>query len=57
MALMFLTRKRNRKSNVNLSHVSPTTLAPGNLIPISFIPIVAGDKLRFLLLHSFRRFR
>lgn len=47
MALMFLTRKRNRKSNVNLSHVSPTTLAPGNLIPISFIPIVAGDKLRF----------
>ena len=44
---MFLTRKRNRKSNVNLSHVSPTTLAPGNLIPISFIPIVAGDKLRF----------
>lgn len=44
---MFLTRSRNKKSNVNLSHTSPTTLAPGNLIPISFIPIVGGDKLRF----------
>ena len=44
---MFLTRSRNKKSNVNLSHTSPTTLAPGNLVPISFIPVVGGDKLRF----------
>lgn len=44
---MFLTRSRNKKSNVNLSHSSPTTLAPGNLVPISFIPVVGGDKLRF----------
>lgn len=44
---MFLSRRRNKKSVVNLSHVSPTTLAPGNLIPISFIPIVGGDKVRF----------
>ena len=45
--MMFLTRRRNKKSNVNLSHVSPTTLAPGNLIPISFTRIIAGDDLRF----------
>lgn len=32
---------------MNLSHVSPTTLAPGNLIPISFTRIFAGDDLRF----------
>lgn len=44
---MFLTRKRNRRSNINLSHVSPTTLAPGNLIPISHARIFAGDVLRF----------
>lgn len=44
---MFLTRKRNRKSNVNLSHTSPTTLAPGNLTPVSFVPVVGGDRLRF----------
>ena len=47
MALMFLTRKRNRRSNINLSHVSPTSLAPGNLIPISWARIFAGDNLRF----------
>lgn len=47
MALMFLTRSKNKRSNVKLSHVSPTTLAPGNLIPASFVRIVAGDKVRF----------
>lgn len=45
--MMFLSRRRNKKSNVNLSHVKPTTLAPGNLIPISFTRILAGDDLRF----------
>lgn len=45
--MMFLSRRKNKKSNVNLSHVSPTTLAPGNLIPISFTRILAGDDLRF----------
>lgn len=44
---MFLTRKRNRRSNVNLSHVKATTLAPGNLIPISFTRILTGDYLSF----------
>lgn len=44
---MFLTRRRNKKSNVVLSHVSPTTLAPGNLVPISFTRIFAGDDLLF----------
>lgn len=45
--MMFLTRRRNKKSNVNLSHISPTTLAPGNLIPISFTRVFAGDDLLF----------
>lgn len=44
---MFLTRKRNRRSNVNLSHVKVTTLAPGNLVPISFTRILTGDYLSF----------
>lgn len=44
---MFLTRKRNKRSNVNLSHVSPTTLAPGNIVPISTTRILSGDKLSF----------
>lgn len=44
---MFLTRKRNHRSNINLSHVSPTTLAPGNLIPISHARVFSGDVLRF----------
>lgn len=45
--MMFLTRKRNKRSNVNLSHVSPTTLAPGNLVPISFVRILANDSVSF----------
>lgn len=45
--MMFLTRRRNKKSNVNLSHTSPTTLAPGNIVPVSFTRILAGDDLRF----------
>lgn len=44
---MFLTRKRNKRSNVNLSHVKATTLAPGNLVPISFTRILTGDYLSF----------
>lgn len=47
MGMMFLTRRRNKKSNVNLSHTSPTTLAPGNIVPVSFTRIFAGDDLRF----------
>lgn len=47
MGLMFLSRRRNKRSNINLSHVSPTDLAPGNLIPISFVRIVNGDSVRF----------
>lgn len=45
--MMFLTRRRNKKSNVNLSHTSPTTLAPGNIVPVSFTRILTGDDLRF----------
>lgn len=44
---MFLTRKRNKRSNVNLSKVSATTLAPGNIVPISTTRIVAGDHVKF----------
>lgn len=44
---MFLSRRRNKLSNVNLSHTNPTTLAPGNLIPISFTRIVSDRKYRF----------
>lgn len=44
---MFLTRKKNRKSVQNLSHVSCTTAAAGNLNPISVVQIVAGDEVSF----------
>lgn len=44
---MFLTRKRNQKSVKDLSHVKCTTLAPGNLVPISTVRIVAGDDVSF----------
>lgn len=44
---MFLSRKRNKRSNVPLSHVSPTTLAPGNIVPVSYVRIVDGDRLSF----------
>lgn len=44
---MFLSRRRNKLSNANLSHTNPTTLAPGNLIPISFTRIVSDRKYRF----------
>lgn len=47
MGMMFLTRKRNKRSNINLSHSAVTPLAPGNLIPISFTRIVTGDRLSF----------
>lgn len=44
---MFLTRKKNRKSIQNLSHVSCTTAAAGNLNPVSVVQIVAGDEVSF----------
>lgn len=44
---MFLTRRKNKKMNVNLNHVSPTTLAPGNIVPISFTRVFNGDDLHF----------
>lgn len=47
MALMFLSRRRNNRSNINLSFTSPTTLAPGNLIPLAFVRVFKGDKLNF----------
>mgnify|MGYP002905132573 FL=1 len=47
MALMFLSRRRNNRSNINLSFTSPTTLAPGNLTPLAFVRVFKGDKLNF----------
>lgn len=44
---MFLSRKRSKKSRLSLSHTNPTTLAPGNLVPISFTRIYNGDELSF----------
>lgn len=44
---MFLTRRRNKRSNVNLSHAAPTTMGVGNLLPISFTRILTGDKMSF----------
>lgn len=47
MALMFLSRSRNNRSNINLSFTSPTTLAPGNIAPLAFVRVFKGDKLGF----------
>lgn len=44
---MFLSRRRNNRSNINLSFTSPTTLAPGNLTPLAFVRVFKGDKLNF----------
>lgn len=44
---MFLSRRRNNRSNINLSFTSPTTLAPGNLTPLAFVRVFKGDKLGF----------
>ena len=44
---MFLSRRRNKRSNVNLNHCNPVDLAPGNLCPVSFVRIVNGDSVRF----------
>lgn len=42
---MFLSRRRNNRSNINLSFTSPSTLAPGNLTPLAFVRVFKGDKL------------
>lgn len=44
---MFLSRRRNNRSNINLSFTFPTTLAPGNLTPLAFVRVFKGDKLSF----------
>lgn len=44
---MFLSRRRNSRSNINLSFTSPTTLAPGNITPLAFVRVFKGDKLGF----------
>lgn len=44
---MFLSRRRNNRSNINLSFTSPSTLAPGNLTPLAFVRVFKGDKLNF----------
>ena len=44
---MFLSRRRNNRSNINLSFTSPTTLAPGNITPLAFVRVFKGDKLGF----------
>lgn len=47
MGLMFLSRKRSQRTKISLSHVNPTTVAPGNLIPLSFVRIYNGDEVDF----------
>lgn len=47
MGLMFLSRKRNKRSRINLNHVKAFTLAPGNLVPASFVRVFKGDEVDF----------
>lgn len=44
---MFLSRKRNKRSRINLNHVKAFTLAPGNLVPASFVRVFKGDEVDF----------
>ncbi|WP_300191916.1 major capsid protein [uncultured Alistipes sp.] len=47
MALMFLSRRKNRRSNVNLSHVKVTDLSVGTVTPIAMLDVTAGDIFNF----------
>nr|QJB21167.1 MAG: major capsid protein [Microvirus sp.] len=47
MAMMFLSRKRNRKSRFKLFSGNPTSASWGTLIPTNVTRVVAGDDFSF----------
>lgn len=46
MALMFLSRRKNKRSNLNWSHVKVTDLSVGTVVPYPYV-VSKGDILRF----------
>lgn len=47
MAMMFLSRKRNKKSRFKLFSGSPTSASWGTLIPTNVTRVIAGDDFSF----------
>lgn len=47
MALMFLSRRKNKRSNLNWSHVKVTDLSVGTITPVGIYEVSKGDRLRF----------
>ena len=47
MAMMFLSRKRNKKSRFKLFSGNPTSASWGTLIPTNVTRVVAGDDFSF----------
>lgn len=47
MAMMFLSRKRNRKSRFKLFSGNPTSVGWGTLIPTNVTRVIAGDDFSF----------
>lgn len=47
MALMFLSRRKNRRSNLNWSHVKVTDLSVGTITPIDMMNVSKGDIVSF----------
>ena len=47
MAMMFLSRKRNRKSRFKLFSGNPTSASWGTLIPTNVTRVIAGDDFSF----------
>ena len=47
MAMMFLSRKRNKKSRFKLLSGNPTSASWGTLIPTNVTRVIAGDDFSF----------
>jgi hypothetical protein len=47
MAMMFLSRKRNKKSRFKLFSGNPTSTGWGTLIPTNVTRVIAGDDFSF----------
>ena len=47
MAMMFLSRKRNKKSRFKLFSGNPTSASWGTLIPTNVTRVIAGDDFSF----------
>ena len=45
--MMFLSRRRNPKSRLNLSCKNPTSVSYGALIPTNITRVVAGDDFSY----------